>query len=259
MRTEKSKAGFVIIITSTLVLAVFLSILIISSCNVKVKEEPTPAITEYITPIPTDTPEPITTPTPTIEPTAVPTPTPRSGPSVVGIYQKVSNDRVLITQYNGKWRRGVDIGFFNTFASNDEVLNYMGYREMLVDSWFSYPNAEDYKIGYCLSYTLFTGEEFIITIKKPSDITHAEYLEVYLYDSVQQYTGGWYTHLDDEDMNDETMLYSFKLTPGVKIKEVSDIKLKTFAYYYNDESDFDPDTGEYIGIVSYEIDIIRQD
>jgi len=60
-------------------------------------------------------------------------------------------------------------------------------------------------------------------------------------------------------MDDETLLYSFKLTPGVKISEVATIKLKTFVYKYNDDSDFDPETGEYIGTVSYAIDIIRQD
>jgi len=45
----------------------------------------------------------------------------------------------------------------------------------------------------------------------------------------------------------------------VQIKEVESIKLMAFVYKYNDESDFDIETGEYIGTVSYEIDIIRRE
>ncbi|MBN2879097.1 MAG: hypothetical protein JXN65_05635 [Clostridia bacterium] len=234
----------------------------LSSCsfspkNLQLTETPseTPVVTEA-SPA-TFTPSP----TPTEQPTPEPSPTPRSGPLVVGIYKSGSGGRVLLTEYVSKWKRGEDIATFNTFASNEPILNYAAYRDMLVDCWFSFPDAESYKIGYCLKYTLVTGEEFSITIKKPSDITHTEYLEVYLYDSVQQYnrSAGWYTHLSDDDMDDETLLYSFKLTPGVKIKEVDTIKLMAFVYKYNDESDFDPESGEYIGTVSYAIDIIKQD
>ena len=242
-------------------LLIILSIVILASCSVKTNKGITPEITEYITPILTSTPDPFTptpTSTPTAETTPLPTPTPRSGPTVVGIYKKAGGSRQLVTDYVCKWVRGEDIATFNTYASNEELLNYASFRDMMEDCWFSFPNAKDYKIGYCLSYTLVSGEEISVIIKKPSDITHTEYLEVYLYDSVQQYKGGWYTHLSDDDMDEETLLYSFKLTPGVKIKEVETIKLKSFVYKYNDDSDFDPDTGEYIGTVSYEINIIKE-
>ncbi|MEX1376876.1 MAG: hypothetical protein AB1Z23_05280 [Eubacteriales bacterium] len=243
-----------------LIITLVFSISIFSSCAVKPYDSPQMQNTEQATIVITSTPAPAT-PTPTDEPTPTiePTATPRSGPQVVGIYVSGSGGRVLLTEYKTNWNRGEDIATFNTFASNEPLLNYAKYREMLVKEWFSYPDAKDYKIGYTLSYTLYSGEEFSITIRKPSDVQHTEYLEVYLYDSVQQSANaGWYTHLADENIDDETLLYSFKLTPGVKIKEVEKIKLEAFVYKYMDESDFDETTGEYIGTVSYEIDIVRR-
>ena len=238
----------------------FLAIMLLAaSCSAESGEgaavEASPSYTAIVTT------EPVTpSPTPTEQPTPEPTATPRSGPDVVGIYTSGSGGRVLLTEYEKYWVRGEDIATFNTFASNEPLLNYAAYRDMLVDCWFSFPDAKDYKIGYQLSYKLYTGEEFKIIIKKPSDITNTEYLEVYLYDSVQQYSrSSWYSHLSDEEMDEKTLLYSFKLTPGVQIKEVESIKLMAFVYKYNDESDFDIETGEYIGTVSYEIDIIRRE
>lgn len=244
---------------SSLIILVSLAA-VFSACTIEPKDIPQIQYTDQATILYTSTPEQATpTVTPTIEPTIEPTATPRSGPLEVGIYVSGSGGRVLLTEYKTKWTRGEDIATFNTFASNEPLLNYAGYREMLVDKWFSFPDAKEYKIGYTLSYTLYSGEEFSITIRKPSDVQHTEYLEVYLYDSVQQYArAGWYTHLADEDMDEDTLLYSFKLTPGVKIKEVETIKLEAFVYRYMDESDFDETTGEYIGTVSYEIDIIRK-
>lgn len=236
-------------------------ILLQSGCRVNEVVEMAPTFTPYYTPIATSTPSPVTpAPTPTATPTLEPTATPRSGPTVVGLYLWVSGGRQLLTEYKSRWKRGEDIEFFNTFASNDELLNYAAYREMLVDTWFTFPDASQYKIGYQLSYVLESGEEIFVTILKPSDVIHTEYVEVYLYDSIQQYenaNGGWYSHLNDENMNDETMLYSIKLTAGKQIHEVESIKLMTFAYKYNEDVDFDPETGRYIGTVSYEIDIIN--
>jgi len=138
-----------------------------SACSVSPKQNQlteAPSETLILTEEPQATFTP--SPTPTEEPTPEPSPTPRSGPQVVGIYKSGSGGRVLLTEYVSKWKRGEDIATFNTFASNEPFLNYAAYRDMLVDCWFSFPDAESYKIGYCLSYTLLTGEEFSITIKK---------------------------------------------------------------------------------------------
>jgi len=92
-----------------------------------------------------------------------------------------------------------------------------------------------------------------MTIRSPKDIVHTEYLEVYLYDSIHHKPGEWYSHLLENQMKDETLITSFKLTPGKEISQVESITLKNFVY--KDDDDFDPATGIYIGRVSYEIEI----
>ncbi len=54
-----------------------------------------------------------------------------------------------------------------------------------------------------------------MTIRSPKDIVHTEYLEVYLYDSIHHKPGEWYSHLLENQMKEETLITSFKLTPGV--------------------------------------------
>ena len=82
---------------------------------------------------------------------------------------------------------------------------------------------------------------------KPSDSADFfEYLEIYMYDDIHVTPGVWYTHLEDSDMDDETIISSIKLTSGSKIAEVGDIILT--AFIYDGADNFDAD-GEYIGEV----------
>ena len=102
------------------------------------------------------------------------------------------------------------------------------------------------KIGYEVKVTLKTGDELICTVKKPSDTGSIfTYVELYLYDDVHQPDGAWYSHLLDEQVTDETLMTSIKVTTGEKIDEVQSIYLTVFTYESN--SDFDKGTGRYIG------------
>jgi hypothetical protein len=68
-----------------------------------------------------------------------------------------------------------------------------------------------------------------------------------MYDDVHVTPGVWYTHLEDKDMKDETVITSIKLTSGSKIKQVGDIALT--AFIYNGDDCFDAE-GNYIGLIS---------
>lgn len=227
-------------------------------------DEPTPTDTE--TPAPTDTPEPTDTPAPTDtpEPTPVPTPTPvmhDDGPNIVGIYAPNKNGSAenLVTDYNVKWVRGKDIATFHGYATNEATVK--GYNGALFTKyWNTFTNAKDFKIGYILEYTLKSGETYKMTITKPEQVPkggkegyHYEYIEIYLYDAVHQ--KGFHSHLTKS--TDTMELTSIKVTPGTKIKDVDSIKLTAFVY--KDDGDFDATTGDYIGNVKYEINIINGD
>lgn len=88
---------------------------------------------------------------------------------------------------------------------------------------------------------------------KPSDaLSFFDYLEIYLYDDIHQTPGAWYTHLEDKDMLESTIISSIKLTSGSKISEVGDITLT--AFLYQGDQCFDAQ-GQYFGSVLESITI----
>ena len=65
---------------------------------------------------------------------------------------------------------------------------------------------------------------------------------MYLYDDINN--NGYYSHLTEEDINDNTIISSIKLTAGTYYEKItSNIKLTVFTY---DEDDFD-ENKNYIG------------
>ena len=86
-------------------------------------------------------------------------------------------------------------------------------------------------------------------INHPWYVSRETYLYlVYLYDDIHQ-TGSWYSHIEDNAMNEDTILTTIKITTSTKINNVtSDIYLTVFTY--NGEEDFD-ENGNYRGNSTY--------
>lgn len=148
--------------------------------------------------------------------------------------------------YSAPWIWYSDIGGFYSFATDEEAFPYDGFKSAFNNWWNSYPDAAVTKIGYEVKVTLKTGDELICTVKKPSDTQSIfTYVELYLYDDVHQPDGAWYSHLLDEQVTDETLMTSIKVTTGEKIEEVQSIYLTVFTYEGDD--DFDKETGRYTG------------
>lgn len=209
-------------------------------------EEPTTeATTEATTePEPTETDPPETT---------VPVVIPEVYPDVVGFYIPAGNgsrDRVFVTEFSAPRVAAQDIDCFEVFASQDEVIPGASFATMWKNVWESHENTEGAKIGFHIEFTLDSGEVISQTLLKPSDAqSFFEYLEIYMYDDVHV-SGGWYSHLEDDQMTEETIISSIKLHGGKRIDEVGDIVFTVFIY--NGEDCFDTE-GNYIGTVSQTI------
>jgi hypothetical protein len=210
-----------------------------------------------VTPEPTPASTPMPTPSPAPEPTPTPTGTPvvhEDGPQIIGIYLPSDGHQALLTEYNEKWVKGIDIATFHAVATNDKKVG-SSTSGVFLAYWNKFENAKQFKVGYILSFTLKSGEIVKLTIRGPKDApkdpskNFYQYVEVYMYDAVHQI--GRHSHLTA--MKPDTFLTSIKLTAGSKIEEVQSIRLTAFVY--KDDSDFDPVTGEYIGGVSYTIPI----
>ncbi len=171
---------------------------------------------------------------------------------IIGLYKEFNSNhqRELITTYNGPWNQYTDIMSFVTFASLEETISGSTFQTIWYDYWNRY-NSSNYKIGYYIYFTTTSGKVFEQTILSPGDGDwFFDYIQIYLYDDVHQQIGSWYSHITKEEMTDESILTSIKLTASTKIAEInSPIRLMVFTY---DNDDFD-ENGYYRGNSKYEI------
>lgn len=202
--------------------------------------------------VPSTTTEPETTAVPVTEAPTETTVTfvPEIHPDTVGIYIPAGDGtsvRKRITEFPAKRTAKTDIDCFEIIASQEEQLKGSSFASIWNTAWDAYEGTQNAKIGFHITFTLTNGETISKQLLKPSDSAEFyDYLEIYLYDDIHQTPGVWYTHLDDADITEETIISSIKLTSGSKIQEVGDITLT--AFIYNDENNFDQD-GNYIGLV----------
>lgn len=204
----------------------------------------TPVVSFTPAPVHTDTPPPAATPDP--------------DRPVIGLYipQEGSGKRTLVSTFTGPWEQGKDIDCFEAIASEEPTLSGGSFRRIWQTQWARYPQADAYKVGFTLSFTLASGEEVRRTILSPADITEdfTRYVEVYLYDDVHQQAGVRYSHLLETEMNEQTVITSVKLTAGKEIAQVQAIELQAFVYR---NGEFDADTGAYTGPGGYAVAIER--
>ena len=197
-----------------------------------------------------------TTATPTT--TQVPTTVylPKISPDIVGIYIPAEDGtaaRKRITEFSSRRTAKKDIDCFEILASRDDLRAGYSFKAIWNEAWGAHEDAQDTRIGLILTLSLKSGETITKQILAPSDSqSFFDYLEVYLYDDIHQ--TGWYSHLEDKDMKEETIITSVKLTSGARIAEVGDITLTVFLYSGQECFDLQ---GNYIGDVTDTI-VIRE-
>ena len=166
-----------------------------------------------------------------------------------------------IKTYESAWVKGQDIVTIDAFATDDDSVPIsVGTGNVFKDTWLGYWQSfdgyEDCKVGYNVSFKLKNGEEINQTIRKPSDVfSYRPYMENYLYDDLANANSGWYSHLLDEEVTDDTVMDCVKFTAGEQYEEI-DGNVTLTVFVYNSDKDFDS-KGNYIGDVSYSVDIIN--
>ena len=169
-------------------------------------------------------------------------------PIIVGLY----NGNNLITDYEFNEQSMKDIGVFTTFFTNDEYLTNSNKY-----TWMNYYNKyetdiSNYKIGYNIIFE-DNGTTYNKNILGPEAMYYFDpYLYIYLYDDINQLDGAWYSHVEENEVNENTIFSSIKLFQ-VTDHFSSPIKLTVFTYDSND--DFDNE-GNYRGNSKYTINII---
>ena len=178
----------------------------------------------------------------------------------IAIYDGIGNKLSKITTFNTTLNPLEDINIFQIFPSNEEqIFLNEKFGQAFYTEWQKYNINNLYKIGYNIKFTNIDGNKISFNILDPSMTynEYDEYLLIYLYDDYKNINSSWYSHIEPEDYNENTLFTSIKLQAGGhSFKINSDIKLTVFTY--DGVDDFD-DNNEYRGNSSYTINILKND
>jgi len=190
----------------------------------------------------------ISTEAPVTEPPVTEPPAPVL-PKLSFFLDDLSDTFAVIDSYKGTCVQGRDVGCFGIIPAVDGVSE-KSYKSFWGKGWEDYPELEGMKLGYLLEFYLTGGEKVTVATLCPEDTEAAynKYLEVYIYDDVNQIDGQWYSHLLKWQMKDETIITSVKLTGGAEAYKVDSIVLT--AYLYDSE-------GQHYSVTELPIKIIK--
>lgn len=172
----------------------------------------------------------------------------------IALYERNGSKLKKLSEYSDKVNIKKDIKTFQAFPSNEEEINHSGkrYADYYYEKWNDVNHDKKYKVGFNLKYTLSDGTNISQNILGPSTTqTNYDYIEVYLYDAYKHRNDSFYSHIEEREYNDETLITSIKLTAGSKFNDIkSKITLTVFTY---DADDFDEITNEYRGNSKYSV------
>ena len=170
-----------------------------------------------------------------------------NNPIVIGIYE---DDYKLVKDYSTLRENNKDL-VFGVYYSNEEILDSKNQKYNWNKFYQEYDNIDNYKIGYQISFNV--GDEKIQkTILGPDIYAFNPYFYIYLYDDINQADGTFYSHLEESDVNENTIFSSIKIYTVSIDSITSPIKLTAFTY--DGDEDFD-ESGNYRGSSKYTVDI----
>ncbi|MBQ9072109.1 MAG: hypothetical protein IJY25_03020 [Bacilli bacterium] len=168
-------------------------------------------------------------------------------PITIGIYEKDINlvKEIELIKESG---REIILSFYYT---NKENLENNKQKENWYKYFSEYNNIDDYKIGF--NFSFYVGETKIEkTILKPETFAFGPYFYIYIYDDINQPENTFYSHLEETDINENTIFSSIKIFLVEPSNITSPIKFTVFTYDGMD--DFD-ENNNYRGNSKYEINV----
>lgn len=176
--------------------------------------------------------------------------------TIVGLYLEKGKALELVTDYSTDIVSGKDIGVYQIYFSNDNTINLDSkFGEEYYNKFISLENHDNIKVGFNIKYSLSNGENINQTITNPSNTITNGYIPTYLYDDYKNRYSNFYSHIEENDYNDDTLFTSIKLYANSIDMLVSDIKLTVFTYDTLDDFDID---GNYRGNSKYTVNISKK-
>lgn len=153
----------------------------------------------------------------------------------IGIYNLENNSLKKLTTLTKHLNVEEDIGIFQIYLSNEDNIQLnTNFGESFHNEWIKYNNI---KQGFNIKYTLTNNETTSYNILTPDNtFDHWEYLMNYLYDDYANRNKSFYSHIESQDYNNETLFTAIKMQSSAKCNEIKTIELTAFTY--DSEDDF---------------------
>ena len=158
-------------------------------------------------------------------------------------------DKNKVSEYMSPMTIYKDIVSLECYYTEDNRIIDGRFKDVFNKYYSNYQNIDEYRIGYYIKFNTTDGEVSKY-IYRPSDVeSFFNYIQVYLYDDVHQ-ESSYYSHVTNEEYNDNTLLTSIKLTASMYIDRVnSDVEVMAFTYKSSDIND----KNEYMGNSKYKV------
>lgn len=157
----------------------------------------------------------------------------------IGIYKLNGNTLTRLDTINITPVVEKDIDIFQIFPSNEEKITLNNsFGKSFYDEWSKYNTNNNLKIGFNIKFTLNNGNKIDYNIFSPEEtFNHWEHLMNYLYDDYANLGKSFYSHIENDEVNEGTLYTAFKMQSSYQCDEIaSEIKLTVFTY--DSEDDF---------------------
>ena len=172
----------------------------------------------------------------------------------ISIYKLNSNSLTKLSRINTTLRNEDDIGLFQVFPSNEDQISLTNsFSEEYHNKWLSYKQLSPIKLGFNISFTTTSNEKISYNILSPTNTMDKwEYLYTYLYGDYVNRNKSFYSHIENDEYNEDTIFTAIKLQSGYKCTEI-DSKILLTVFTYDTEDDFL--NNEYRGNSKYTLSI----
>ncbi len=173
----------------------------------------------------------------------------------IGIYKLSGNKLIKLHTINTKLEVEGLIDTFQIFPSNKEEITLNNtFATSFYNEWTNFKNINNnLKIGFNIKFKLKNGENISYNIYGPDNTFDKwEYLMNYLYDDYANQGKSFYSHIESNQMNDNTLFTAFKMQMSYSCFDI-DSKIQFSVFTYDDNDDFK--NNEYRGNSIYTINI----
>ena len=168
-------------------------------------------------------------------------------PIKIGLYISDGEKKKILDEYSPVWRIHEDLCSLEIYYTDEKELISDNQKVLWRKYYDGYNDIRDYKLGINIKFDTTDGPvNDLILSPKDTEKSVSMYVLMYLYDDINN--SNYYSHLTEEDLTDETVVTSVKLTAGTYYNNISsDIQLDVFMY---GKKDFD-DNNNYVGNSKY--------